>query len=171
MEPPGFHPPSGMESARVGEMQQNVLLEVLSYCRALHAAVHRLEQKIDNMQAECRNQKISEKPTVSVGGAQLSRSLAQRLGPSPQAKLLRDSEWLQDTANVRGKRDKRRRRRARRTSETQQEVARQVKEKEPRDHAVQKSSRVKWWRKKRKHHAAARSDLEEAPSKERNAND
>ncbi|GAA6065084.1 uncharacterized protein si:zfos-905g2.1, partial [Tachysurus ichikawai] len=176
-KPPEFHPPSGMESARVGETQQNILLEILSYCRFLHAAVQRLEQKIDSLQSQCRNREISQKLTASVGGAQLSRSLSRRLGPSPQAKPPRSPEWLQATENVPphgvgGKRDKRRRRRAPRASETQQEAARPVKEEEPRDEVVQKNSRMKRWRKQRKRHTAARSDPEEAPgSEDRNDNE
>ncbi|XP_047663131.1 uncharacterized protein si:zfos-905g2.1 [Tachysurus fulvidraco] len=166
-----------MESARVGETQQNVLLEVLGYCRFLHAAVQRLEQKIDSLQSQCRNPEISQKLTVSVGGAQLSRSLSRRLGPSPQAKPPRSPERPQATENVpphgvNGKKDKRRRRRAPRASETRQEAARLVKEEEPRDEAVQKNSRTKRWRKQRKRHAAARCDPEEAPgSEDRNANE
>lgn len=115
--------------------------------------------------------------TASVGGAQLSRSLSRRLGPSPQAKPPRSPEWLQATENVPphgvgGKRDKRRRRRAPRASETQQEAARPVKEEEPRDEVVQKNSRMKRWRKQRKRHTAARSDPEEAPgSEDRNDNE
>ncbi|XP_053096884.1 uncharacterized protein si:zfos-905g2.1 [Pangasianodon hypophthalmus] len=176
MEPPVFHPPSGMESASVGETQKNVLLEVLSYCRFLHAAVQRLEQKIDNLQPKYRNPEISEEPMVAVRGGQLSWSLAQRLGPSPQTKPLRNSARGQDAAHVLphsvgGKRNRRRRRRAQRASEPKQEAARDAEEEDPRDNDMQKSSRAKRRRKQRKRLAAAGSEPEEPLSvKEENRN-
>ncbi|TTI46068.1 hypothetical protein Baya_15432 [Bagarius yarrelli] len=163
MEPPGFHPALNMEGTRVGEAQQNVLLEVLNYCRFLHAAVQRVEQKIDSLQPNFRYPGISEKVllqlTVPVGGAQLSRSLAQRLGPSPQTKPLGNPVWPQDLGNlpphgVGGKRNKYRRRRARRA----------VQEEELGDQAAQKKSKAKRRRKKRKNRTAATSYPEEAPS-------
>ncbi|XP_056126643.1 uncharacterized protein LOC130104200 [Rhinichthys klamathensis goyatoka] len=47
MEPPVFPNAPEQSKSAVGEDQQNMLLEVLNYCRFLHAAVQRLEQKID----------------------------------------------------------------------------------------------------------------------------
>ncbi|XP_047016555.1 uncharacterized protein si:zfos-905g2.1 [Ictalurus punctatus] len=169
-----------MESARVAETQQNVLLEVLGYCRVnfllslyitgfLHAAVQRLEQKIDNLQSKHRNPEISEETTVAVGDCQLSWSLVQRLGPSPQTEHLGNPVGGWDSANVLphnvgGKRNQRRRQRAQRVSEPKQEAARDAKEEDPRDNNMQKNDRAKRQRKHRKRPAAARSEPEEAPS-------
>ncbi|KAF4078432.1 hypothetical protein AMELA_G00199050 [Ameiurus melas] len=181
-----FHPPPGMESASVAEAQQNVLLEVLGYCRInfllslyimgfLHAAVQRLKQKIDNLQSKHRNPEISEEPTMAVGDSQLSWSLVQRLGPSPQTEHLRNPAGGRDLANVLphhigGKRNKRRRLRAQRASEPKQEAARDAKEEDPRDNDTQKNDGAKRPRKQRKRPAAARSEPKEAPSLEEKKN-
>ncbi|XP_076846283.1 uncharacterized protein LOC143491305 isoform X2 [Brachyhypopomus gauderio] len=74
------------------EEPEDVLLEVLNHCRLLQAAVQRLEQKLDVLQScpcaagVCRKEENLEEAVVPppVGAAQLSRALAQRLGPSPQ---------------------------------------------------------------------------------------
>ncbi|XP_043080856.1 uncharacterized protein si:zfos-905g2.1 isoform X2 [Puntigrus tetrazona] len=84
MEPPVF-PNAPVQSASVvGEDQQNVLLEVLNHCRFLHAAVQRLEQKIDRQMSNER------RVSLRVEERQLSWSLAQRLGPPVQ----RNTRWI-----------------------------------------------------------------------------
>ncbi|KAF7696343.1 uncharacterized protein si:zfos-905g2.1 [Silurus meridionalis] len=146
-----------MESAGVGETQQDVLFEVLSHCRFLHAAVQRLEQKIDKLQIQYRKLERSGEVNVAAGGDQLSWSLAQRLGPSPQTKAQKNRTWTQDAAavvpqSVSGKRSKRRRRRAQRVNrETKVEDAGA-----PRDNEKKK----KRLRKPRKRHAEDRAEPE-----------
>ncbi|XP_072552335.1 uncharacterized protein [Salminus brasiliensis] len=89
MEPPVFPPAPDLEKAQGDERQVNLLLEVLNHCKLLHTAVQRLEQKVDNLQSNrcttrgCRKQAIPQERPFTTG--QLSQSLAQRLGPSPQS--------------------------------------------------------------------------------------
>lgn len=106
---------------------------------------------------------------MAVGDCQLSWSLVQRLGPSPQTEHLGNPVGGWDSANVLphnvgGKRNQRRRQRAQRVSEPKQEAARDAKEEDPRDNNMQKNDRAKRQRKHRKRPAAARSEPEEAPS-------
>ncbi|KAG9269345.1 hypothetical protein AMEX_G16369 [Astyanax mexicanus] len=88
MEPPAFPTAPDLARTKSGEMENNMLLEVLNHCRMLQTAVQRLEQKIDNLQSNqcitggCRTQAIPQEGHFGTG--QLSWSLAQRLGPSPQ---------------------------------------------------------------------------------------
>lgn len=82
MEPPVFPNTPVLSKSVVGEDQQNILLEILNHCRFLHAAVERLEQKIDRQMTYEAKQPIEE--------GSLSWSLAQRLGPP----LKRNQQWI-----------------------------------------------------------------------------
>ncbi|KAL7863945.1 hypothetical protein AOLI_G00153650 [Acnodon oligacanthus] len=103
LEPPLFPAAPGLqERAQGDEREENVLLQVLSHCRFLHGAVQRLEQKIDNLQSNrcvtggCSKQEIPEEGELRAG--QLSWSLAQRLGPSPQTRHHRAPPWKRHPA-------------------------------------------------------------------------
>ncbi|XP_055044351.2 uncharacterized protein [Misgurnus anguillicaudatus] len=82
MEPPVFPNTPVLSKSVVGEDQQNILLEILNHCRFLHAAVERLEQKID------RQMTYEAKLPIEEGS--LSWSLAQRLGPP----VKRNQQWI-----------------------------------------------------------------------------
>ncbi|XP_056589860.1 uncharacterized protein LOC130409723 isoform X1 [Triplophysa dalaica] len=99
MEPPVFPNTPVQSKSVVGENQHNILLEVLNYCKFLHAAVERLEQKIDRqMSYEQRCQRSSARfnsgpkrqSKVPTEGEQFSCALAQRLGPPIQ----RNPQWI-----------------------------------------------------------------------------
>ncbi|XP_016380398.1 uncharacterized protein LOC107717997 isoform X2 [Sinocyclocheilus rhinocerous] len=84
MEPPVFPNAPVQSTSVVGEDQQNILLEVLNHCRFLHAAVQRLEQKIDRQMSNER------RASLRVEERQLSWSLAQKLDPPVQ----RNPRWI-----------------------------------------------------------------------------
>ncbi|XP_057175771.1 treacle protein isoform X2 [Triplophysa rosa] len=84
MEPPVFPNTPVQSKSVVGEDQHNILLEVLNYCKFLHAAVERLEQKIDRQMSYERQSKVPAE------GEHLSWSLAERLGPPVQ----RNPQWI-----------------------------------------------------------------------------
>ncbi|XP_042568541.1 uncharacterized protein LOC109102831 isoform X2 [Cyprinus carpio] len=99
MEPPVFPNAPVQSKSVVGEDQQNILLEVLNHCRFLHAAVQRLEEKIDRqMSNESSYERSSAKlkngskrgASLPAEEGQLSWSLAQRLDPPVQ----RNPRWI-----------------------------------------------------------------------------
>lgn len=95
MEPPVFPNAPVQSTSVVGEDQQNLLLEVLNHCRFLHAAVQRLEEKIDRQmsnesstaQSTARRKKTPKRQVAE--DEHLSWALAQRLGPP----VHRNSRW------------------------------------------------------------------------------
>lgn len=103
MEPPAFPTAPDLERTKSGEMENNMLLEVLNHCRMLQTAVQRLEQKIDKLESNqcttggCRTQAIPQEGHFGTG--QLSWSLAQRLGPSPQTNHRWYPPWKRSSAS------------------------------------------------------------------------
>lgn len=63
MEPPVFPNAPVQSTSVVAEDQQNILLEVLNHCRFLHAAVQRLEQKIDRQMS---NEPLYERSSATL---------------------------------------------------------------------------------------------------------